>query len=268
MTVFDLRVVVSRLESGLKTSLEAAVSRAVSRGNGQVEVEHWLAELLDAGSAANRPMAALDVPRARAADEVATALDRLRGGHTGAPALSRTLLEWVEEAWLNASLRFGRDAVAPEDLLLALTTSSTLSRVARGIAPSLRLDEGRALALAEAVTPEARRVARPDAGAPAAGPPGADAQELGRYTLDLTAEARAGRLDPVVGREAELRQVIDILLRRRQNNPILAGEAGRRQDGGGRGLALRIAAGTVPARLLKTSSCGARSRRCCRPAPA
>lgn len=94
MTVFDLRVVVSRLESGLKTSLEAAVSR----GNGQVEVEHWLAELLEAGSAASRPVAALDVPRTRAADEVATALDRLKGGHAGAPALSRTLLEWVEEA--------------------------------------------------------------------------------------------------------------------------------------------------------------------------
>ena len=248
MTVFDLRVVVSRLESGLKTSLEAGVSRAFSRGNGQVEIEHWLGELLAAGSTAEPSLAALDVPRRRAADEVASALDRLPGGHGGAPALSRTLLEWVEEAWLNASLRFGRDAVAPEDLLLALTTSSTLARVARAIAPSLRLDEGRALALAASVKPEARAVARAEGGAPAA-PPGADAQELERYTLDLTAQARAGKLDPVVGREAELRQVIDILLRRRQNNPILTGEAGVGKTAVVEALAARVAAGTVPARL-------------------
>ena len=249
MTVFDLRVVVSRLEPGLRTSLEAAVSRAVSRGNGRVDVEHWLAELLQAGSS-DRLFSTLDFPRRRAADEVASSLDRLKGGHEGAPALSRTLLEWIEEAWLNASLRFGRDAVALEDLVLALTTSSTLARTLRDIAPSLRIDEARALGVAQAVKPEAAPKAADGAGArPAAAAPSADAQELERYTIDLTAQARAGRLDPVVGREAELRQVIDILMRRRQNNPLLTGEAGVGKTAVVEALATRVAAGTVPAKL-------------------
>ncbi len=247
MTVFDLRIVVARLEGELRSSLEQAVARAVSRSNGLVEIEHWLAELLQPNAPPARLLAALDVPRDRVADEVATALDRLDGGHAGAPALSRSLLEWVEEAWLTASLRFGRNSIATADLLVALTTSSTLQRAVRDIAPSLRFQEGQAMELAAAVKPEASPTlpgaqdARPAASA--------DQSELERYTLDVTAQARAGRLDPVVGREAELRQVVDILMRRRQNNPILTGEAGVGKTAVVEALALRIAEGTVPEKL-------------------
>ncbi len=165
----------------------------------------------------------------------------MRRGAAAAPSLSRGTLGWIEEAWLTASLRFGRDAVAPVDLALALTSSTALRAALREAAPSLRLD-------AAALDARAAEVPAPAPPAPgeAAGPGGAPDPEVERYTRDLTAEARAGRIDPVVGREAELRQVIDVLLRRRQNNPILTGEAGVGKTAVVEALALRIAEGSVP----------------------
>jgi type VI secretion system protein VasG len=241
MTVLDLRILVSRLGPQLRPSLERAVARAASRSHPTVEVEHWLAELLESDRDFQDLVATLDLSHRVLAGELARATDRLRLGPGGAPALSRKLIAWIEEAWLTASLRFGRNAICHADLLVAIGADGSVGAYLREAAPSLRFDEARVVELAAA--------------APAADVPTETAQrrtgsgDLGAYAIDLTAEARAGRIDPVVGREAELRQVIDVLVRRRQNNPILTGEAGVGKTAIVEALAQRVADGDVPAPL-------------------
>ncbi|MCX8253648.1 MAG: type VI secretion system ATPase TssH [Beijerinckiaceae bacterium] len=227
---------------------------AVTREHASIEVEHWMSILVARGGPFEPLLRTLDIAADRVADDMALRLDRMRGNHHSAPSFSRPVLEWLEEGWLAASLRFGRNEVLATDLLLALTTSAVLERLVREIAPSLRLDDAKVMAIA---TSASRAPSPAPAGTVAgatpqegAAPRGAKADsDIARFTVDLTAAAREGKLDPVVGREAELRQVVDILMRRRQNNPILTGEAGVGKTAVVEALALRIAAGDVPPML-------------------
>ena len=252
MAGFDLRVVVDRLERPLRRSLEMAMHLAVTREHSSVEVEHWMSILVARGGPFEPLLRTLDIAADRVADDIAIRLDRMRGTHrSAAPTLSRAMLEWLEEGWLAASLRFGRNEVLASDLLLALTTSPVLQRLVREIAPSLRLEDSKVLALATAANTAAPPVTSGVSAAGASSGPAAGAaakadSDIARFTVDLTASARAGKLDPVVGREPELRQVVDILMRRRQNNPILTGEAGVGKTAVVEALALRIADGSVP----------------------
>jgi type VI secretion system protein VasG len=240
--VLDLRVLVSRLAPSLRHSLERAVARAASRGHPTVEVEHWIAELVDSDRDFQTLLATLDLSERIVADELASALNRLRLGPGGAPALSPRLIAWIEAAWLAASLRFGRNSIGHADLLVAIASDVSIGAYVREAAPSLRFDEAKAAAQAAAM---------PADGAPGDGAVRAPSagEHLSAYAVDLTAQARAGRIDPVVGREAELRQVIDILMRRRQNNPILTGEAGVGKTAIVEALAQRVADGDVPVPL-------------------
>ncbi len=254
MAGLDLRVVIDRLEPAIRRTLEMAMHLAVTREHASVEVEHWMSILVSRGGPLEPLLRALDIAADRVADDMAIRLDRMRGNHRSAPTLSRPMLDWLEEGWLAASLRFGRNEVLASDLLLALTTSPVLQRLIREIAPSLRLDDAKVLALATSALSAPPPTARDAASTPAAKDvgvrPAAKADsDIARFTVDLTASAREGRLDPVVGREAELRQVVDILMRRRQNNPILTGEAGVGKTAVVEALALRIADGSVPPML-------------------
>lgn len=162
---------------------------------------------------------------------------------SGAPALSRGLMTLAREAWAAASLRFGHDQVSLPVLLLTLCSETDLRAELRQTAPALldiNLSQLEALARKKAAT-----------AAPAPRPAGEDF--LAQYTTDLTADARAGRLDRVIGRDGELRQMVDILLRRRQNNPILVGEAGVGKTAIVEAFALMIADGDAPARLADVS---------------
>ncbi|WP_245510062.1 type VI secretion system ATPase TssH [Rhizobium leguminosarum] len=159
-------------------------------------------------------------------------------------ALSPNLLALGRESFLVASLQCGRNVVLLADLLAALINEPALRAVTRGIAPSMRnLDRAMLDSLLETAAPGASE----QFSVPAT--PSGDNEFLRLYTHDMTADARAGRTDPVIGRDRELRQLIDILMRRRQNNPILVGEAGVGKTAVAEALALEIAAGNVPARL-------------------
>src|SRR5262249_34850302 len=184
-------------------------------------------------------------------------LDRLKTGNTRAPALSPQVVTLMREGWTLASLDYGSARIRPGHLLTALLSEETLAPIGREASAQLARIPPEALrrespsltaTTGEAGTPQAAEAGAPAAGGPVV-TPGGRTPSLDQFTIDLTGRAKAGKIDPVLGRDAEIRQVIDILTRRRQNNPILTGEAGVGKTAVVEGFALRIAAGDVPPAL-------------------
>lgn len=246
MAVVDLQHLIKRMTPVCVVSLEAAAAIAVRSSQDSVEIGHWLAAASEQPEFTDVMEKAGIVPGDLLAD-VRRELAQARPGSGGTPGLSQSLVALGREAWLSVSLTYGRQRVHPVDMLLTLLTDSSLRAIACAMSPRLRQANRSAIeALAAALDPETPAVAQPRPGS-GAGAAGED--HLGLYTQDMTEMAQLGRLDPVIGREAELRQVIDILLRRRQNNPILVGEAGVGKTAVAEALALRIASGDVPEKL-------------------
>ncbi|TWB13106.1 type VI secretion system protein VasG [Nitrospirillum amazonense] len=248
----DLRTLVDGLDATARRALEAAAGGAMAKTHYEIEIEHWLHALLDRPDTGLRqalPKVGLG-PEAleRALDR---GLARCRTGSSRAPAFSPRVVSLMREAWFLATLRFKAGAVSPLHLLAALVADDKGALAFGDLAAALEAIDPQALdALIEAEVPEGAAAA-PDG--QAARKPGGRTPNLDAYTIDLTAEAAQGRIDPITGRDAEVRQVIDILTRRRQNNPILVGEAGVGKTAVVESLALRIAAGEVPAALREVS---------------
>ncbi|HEX8272508.1 MAG TPA: type VI secretion system ATPase TssH [Longimicrobiaceae bacterium] len=257
--VADPRTLIDKLNPACRGALERAAAVCVRRTHYGVETEHLLAELLESpGGDVLAVLRQYDVDPAVPLGELALATEKFQRGNGRTPSLSPHLLRWLERGWLVASLRLGEDAVRPGALLLALLDDDLLRAAVLDSAPSLgRIprdglrDNLRDLLGAPAAAAPARS-APPSAAPPAphdtprAAPAGS---ALARYTVDLTAQARAGRIDPIRGRDGEIRQIVDILMRRRQNNPILTGEAGVGKTAVVEGFALRVAGGSVPPAL-------------------
>ncbi|MDC9837166.1 type VI secretion system ATPase TssH [Rhizobium binxianense] len=243
MSHIDLNRLIRTLEPNLRVGLETAASLAVRHQHAVVDIAHWLRSLVDiAGFSA--VFEELGTSSATLRTELDAAIADIPRQDGASLALSPNLLALGRESFLVASLQCGRNIVLLADLLAALLSDPALRALIRGIAPSLRnLDRARLDRLLETEAPapsEQLSVSAASAG---------DNEFLRLYARDMTADARAGRIDPVIGRDRELRQVIDILMRRRQNNPILVGEAGVGKTAVAEALALEIAAGNVPARL-------------------
>ncbi|GHC69487.1 type VI secretion system ATPase TssH [Limoniibacter endophyticus] len=250
MVYIDLNRLIRTLEPRLRVSLEHAASHAARNRNGSVEVAHFLRSILD--QAENTSILdKLDLNPEALRTELDFAIGELGRDEGANLTLSQNLLSLAREAWLVASLQHGRDIVFLGDLLTALVSDSSLRLLSRAIAPSLRGLDMRAL---EEMQEESGRLAKEvqapiahGAAVAALSSPGDEVLRL--YTHDLTAQARDGRIDPVIGREREMRQVIDVLMRRRQNNPILVGEAGVGKTAVAEALALGIVEGDVPEML-------------------
>ncbi len=248
----DLKALAGRLSASSRAALEAASGLTLSRTHYDVEVEHWLLKLIEpANGDVARILAHFEVDVGRLAGELEAALDRLRTGNARAPALSPRLVRWMREAWLRASLGEGASEVRPGHLLATLLNDDQLSAAIRESATQLRrinatiLSDNYAKIVGDDAASTGRStVAQPD-GAPAT-PAFTGSGALDKFTIDLTQRARSGGIDPVLGRDNEIRQMIDILTRRRQNNPILTGEAGVGKTAVVEGFALKIAAGEVP----------------------
>ncbi|MBB4275607.1 type VI secretion system ATPase TssH [Rhizobium mongolense] len=251
MPQIDLNRLIRTLEPSLRVGLETAASIAVRHQHPVVDIAHWLRALIDIADVAP-VLEEVGISLQSLRSELDATIGDVAREEGRALALSQNLLTLAREAWLVASLQFGRNRVLVADLLSALISDSTLRMLVRAIAPSLRDLDGKALEkLLETTEPDA--AGAESAILPAAGrrlPNGADDNEFLRlYTRDMTADARAGRIDPVIGRNREQRQLIDILMRRRQNNPILVGEAGVGKTAVAEALALEIADGNVPDKL-------------------
>jgi len=256
MVAIDLKSLISRLDDHCRRALEAAAGLTLSRTHYNVEIEHWLLKLADG---TDTDFAAIfrqyDVDHGRFIIDLNKGLDKLKTGNSRAPALSPEIVDLGKQAWLLASVEFNLARVRSGHLLWALLADETLARRAREASGQLLkinpdvLKRDLAAITANSIEAASAPTAM-DGPAPESGGDGmprpAGGAALDQFTYDLTARARAGKIDPILGRDFEIRQAIDILTRRRQNNPILTGEAGVGKTAVVEGLALKIAQGDVP----------------------
>lgn len=245
MPYIDLERLIRRLDSPMRVGLETGASIAARLQHTNVDIIHWLRGMLDVpdfGGVFSE--IAVDVERLRR--ELDASIADAGRGDGASLVLSQNILTVCREAWLLASLESGREVVLIGDVLAALLDETSLRAYLRGTVPALLSADRERL---EALRAKAPREATSTEQAPKAASDNGTNEFLRLYTRDMTAEARSGKLDAVIGRQQEMRQVIDILMRRRQNNPILVGEPGVGKTAIVEALALSIAAGDVPERL-------------------
>ncbi|MDR6448414.1 type VI secretion system ATPase TssH [Paraburkholderia sp. 22099] len=259
----SLNTLIAKLNPTCRQAALLAANNCLARGHYEVDLEHLLLALLDEPAsdvALVLRASRVDAHALRA--DLERELQRLKTGNTRTPVFSKHLIELLEQAWLIASLDSQIGRIRSGHLLLALLTAPDLAQFAERMSPLLR--DVRMTDLKhkfDELTAGSREVERSNAAqnedestsdtAAADSLPGAPSKTpaLDTYTSNLTQRARDGKIDPVIGREGEIRQTIDILMRRRQNNPIMTGEAGVGKTAVVEGLALRIAADDVPAPL-------------------
>ncbi|HKX26977.1 MAG TPA: type VI secretion system ATPase TssH [Blastocatellia bacterium] len=254
----NLKSLMARLNDTCRGALEGAAGLCLSRTNYEVDLEHYLLKLIERPDTdLTRIVRHFEIDQSRLTRDLTLALDRLKTGNARTPALSSHISTLVKESWVQASIEYGESKVRSGHLVLAMLSQGDLARLAREISNefsriSVETLGGRFGEITAGSTED--REAMSLAGQPAsvgegAQPMAGKTQSLDQFTIDLTSRARAGRIDPVIGRDFEIRQVIDILTRRRQNNPILTGEAGVGKTAVVEGFALRVAQGDVPAPL-------------------
>ena len=255
MVTRDLRKLLEKLDAHLTRALETAIGFSIARTHYEVTLEHVLVKLLeDGGGDIPRILRHFGVDDRRVWEALLGRLELVRAGNTARPLFSPSLSQLLEAAWVSASVEHGFAEMRSGNVLEAILASDAL-RLEPYVEPLavVREDVLRADFLTIVAGSEEDRQDRPSserrAIAAAAGSRPAGETALDLYTHDLTGRARAGEIDPVFGRDHEIRQIIDILSRRRKNNPVLVGEAGVGKTAVVEGLALRVAEGDVPDNL-------------------
>ena len=257
MTEISRSALFGRLNPTALKAIESATGFCKMRGNPYVEMVHWLHLLLQD---AQNDLAAIrntfGIDDTQLARDTVAALDALPRGASAISDFSPQIEEAIEKGWLYASLQFGASKVRTGHLLYGMLKTKTLSNALDNISLEFRkVDANRLASDFEGITKsstEQTQVAGSDAGSAGgdtgAGPMG-EGGALAQFSTDLTQQARDGKIESIVGRDAEVRQIVDILLRRRQNNPILVGEAGVGKTAVIEGFAKRLAEGDVPPAL-------------------
>ena len=245
-------------------AIESAAVFCKLRGNPYVEIVHWMHQILQGqDSDIHRIAQYYKLDPARMAGELTRALDSLPRGASSITDISEHFDNTLERSWVYASLKYKSAQIRTGHIILGMLKTQGLRNILFGISEEFRKIKPDEFAdnFAKAVegSPEEGLLPQDGSGI-STGRPGEDTgavapaamgkeEALGKYCTDLTQQARDGKIDPIVGRDEEIRQLVDVLMRRRQNNPILTGEAGVGKTAVVEGFALRIARGDVPPAL-------------------
>ncbi|WP_434725269.1 type VI secretion system ATPase TssH [Mesorhizobium sp. RIZ17] len=255
---FKRKELVAKLNATGVRAFKAAADTAKLRGNPYVELVHFIQQLVLSERSDVQMIVAdagLDVSRLTA--DMTRAIDKLPYGATSVEEFSDHIFHAIQEGWNLATLEFGVEEVRSAHILLACLKTPVLEGLVSKISAEFdKIDADGVISRFADVAEGSLEAGSPPATAAAETPmkrgPGGDSA-LAKYATDLTQRARDGKIDPVVGRDPEIRQIVDILMRRRQNNPILTGEAGVGKTAAVEGFALRIAQGDVPPTLQNVS---------------
>ncbi len=253
MITIDLKSLVGKLNDSCKTALEGAAGICMARTHYNIEVEHWLIKLIELqDSDINAILDKFEINKGKLLADLNKELDKIKAGNTRAPALSPTVVDLAKTAWVLASIEYNHAQATSAHILAALMLDDILRRstgITSGVLKNIAPESLRAVlpsivgSTSESISASVGDSSTADGNvktSPSSTP------SLDKFTINLTEDAKNGKIDAVLGRDEEVRQIIDILTRRRQNNPILTGEAGVGKTAVAEGFALRIASGDVP----------------------
>ena len=257
MADVSLETVTGKLNQVGYDTFMQALRLAKAAGNRNLELEHWLLRMFQMpGTDAALSAQHFKIDQAKLLADLQTAVSGFGANKTEMPGISENIIDALDRSWHYATLLFGETQIRTGHVLAAVLKEAKLARTLQGISKQFKLID------AELLTTEHRKIwgtsveenMRPMDGSGLVAPGAAGDQPRGakgttaldRFAIDLTARAASGEMDPIVGRDDEIRQIIDVLMRRRQNNPILTGEAGVGKTAVVEGFAQRIAAGDVP----------------------
>lgn len=253
MAVSNLKSLIAKLNETCRSALESAAGLCLSQTHYEVEIEHFLIKLLELSDTdILKILKHFEINEAHLVADLTRAIEKFKTGNARTPALSPTIPQMIQEAWMFASVEYQTPGIRSGQILLALLDSEKFARMLVSESDTLKkisvetLKESLMDLTAGSIEDAggAADTSKDAAAGRTAGPAGTKA--LDQYTINLTERAKKGEIDPVLGRDFEIRQMVDILIRRRQNNPILTGEAGVGKTAVVEGFALRIVEGDVP----------------------
>jgi type VI secretion system protein VasG len=260
MLLVELKPLVGRLNPCTKQALEDGVGLCVSRTHYEITVEHLLVKLFDNGQADIALLLKQNgVDAALVKRDIDRAIEDMRTGNAGKPAFSPLLLELLQDAWLISSVNLSETRIRSGAVLLAFLARATYYATGDYAAPLRALNREGLLndfATVCAGSIEETAGAGESSGGSGESAPSGDGSAIKRFCEDFTEKARSGKIDPVFGRDKEIRQMVDILARRRKNNPICVGDPGVGKTAVVEGLALRITEGDVPDSLKDVTILG------------
>lgn len=264
MSDISLETVAGKLNRTGYDAFMKALRHAKNEGNRNVEISHWLLHILmNDKSDITVALQNYNIDRAKVLMEVQKSIDTYKKNVTEMPGFAAQIIDLLDRGWHYATLLFAEPSIRTGHMLVALLKDAQLSQALPTISPTLakmNVDTVANDARGVWATSEEEDMGSMDGAGFASsggggGEPGSEGRAgggttaLDRFCVDMTAQAKTGTMDPIVGRDEEIRQIIDILMRRRQNNPILTGEAGVGKTAVVEGFAQRLASGDVPPQL-------------------
>ncbi len=258
MSVTNLKSLIGKLNSTCRKALESAAGLCLSQTHYEVDIEHFFIKLIEMSNTdIQKILRHFEINTDHLIADLTRSIEKFKTGNSRTPALSPRIPKMIQEAWMEASIDYQSANVRSGHIVIALMSNDQMSRMLVSSSDLFKKISVETLkeSLIDVVSGSGEDAEASDASSQAPADSGGEARPsagtkaLDQYTVNLTQMAKNGEIDPILGRDFEIRQMIDILIRRRQNNPILTGEAGVGKTAVVEGFALRIAEGDVPPAL-------------------